>query len=60
MGHCLPVIILGGIYSGLFTPTEAAVVAVVYSIIIGVFVYKELDLKAIWETLIESMSMNDL
>ena len=55
-----PVIILGGIYSGLFTPTEAAVVAVVYSIIIGVFVYKELDLKAIWETLIESMSMNGL
>ena len=35
-------------------------VAVVYSIIIGVFVYKELDLKAIWETLIESMSMNGL
>lgn len=55
-----PVIILGGIYSGLFIPTEAAVVAVVYSIIIGVFVYKELDLKAIWETLIESMSMNGL
>ena len=55
-----PVIILGGIYSGFFTPTEAAVVAVVYSIIIGVFVYKELDLKAIWETLIEAMSMNGL
>jgi tripartite ATP-independent transporter DctM subunit len=38
-----PVIILGGIYSGIFTPTESAVVAVVYSIIIGLFVYKELD-----------------
>lgn len=55
-----PVIILGGIYSGFFTPTEAAVVAVVYSLIIGAFVYKELDLKSIWETLIEAMSMNGL
>ena len=40
-----PVIILGGIYSGIFTPTESAVVAVVYSILVGLFVYKELD----WE-----------
>ncbi|WP_209125198.1 TRAP transporter large permease [Alkalihalobacillus sp. BA299] len=38
----IPVIILGGIYGGIFTPTEAAVVAVVYGLIIGVFVYKEL------------------
>ncbi|SES19150.1 TRAP transporter large permease [Psychrobacillus sp. OK032] len=46
----MPVIILGGIYSGLFTPTEAAVVAVFYSLIIGLFIYKELkwsDLKSI-------------
>lgn len=42
-----PVIILGGIYSGLFTPTEAAVVAVVYSFIVSVFVYKELKLKQV-------------
>lgn len=41
----MPVIILGGIYGGLFTPTEASVVAVVYAFIIGVFVYKELKLK---------------
>ncbi|MDR1885483.1 MAG: TRAP transporter large permease [Synergistaceae bacterium] len=45
----VPVIILGGIYSGIFTPTEAAVVAVVYSIIIGKFVYRELDNAAIYE-----------
>jgi C4-dicarboxylate transporter DctM subunit len=45
----VPVIILGGIYSGVFTPTEAAVVAVVYSIIVGKFIYKELDNKAIYE-----------
>ena len=42
-----PVVILGGIYSGVFTPTEASVVAVVYSYIIGCFVYKELDTKEV-------------
>jgi tripartite ATP-independent transporter DctM subunit len=40
----MPVIILGGIYGGIFTPTEAAVVAVVYAIILGVFVYREISL----------------
>jgi C4-dicarboxylate transporter DctM subunit len=40
-----PVIILGGIYGGIFTPTEAAAVAVIYSLIIGCLVYKEMDLK---------------
>jgi len=41
----MPVIILGGIYGGIFTPTEAACIAVVYSFIISVFVYKEIKLK---------------
>lgn len=41
----LPVIILGGIYGGVFTPTEAAAIAVVYSIPVGLFVYRELDFK---------------
>ena len=45
----LPVIILGGIYGGVFTPTEAAVVAIVYSAVIGLFVYRELKLRDIWE-----------
>lgn len=40
-----PVIILGGIYGGFFTPTEAAVVGIVYSLIVGFFIYKELDMK---------------
>ena len=40
-----PVIILGGIYGGIFTPTEAAAVAAAYGFIVGVFVYKELTLK---------------
>ena len=55
-----PVIILGGIYSGLFTPTEAAIVSVVYAIVIGVFVYKELTLKDIYDTLLESMATNGM
>src|SRR5699024_8026776 len=38
----IPVIILGGIYSGIFTATEAAVVAVAYAIIIGILIYKKL------------------
>ena len=47
----MPVIILGGIYSGQFTPTEAAVVASVYSLFVGFFIYKELkfsDLKPVF------------
>ncbi len=43
----MPVIILGGIYGGIFTPTEAAAVASVYALFIGIFVYKELKLKDI-------------
>ena len=42
-----PFIILGGIYSGIFTPTEAASVAVVYALIIGHFAYRELTFKKI-------------
>jgi C4-dicarboxylate transporter DctM subunit len=40
-----PVIIIGGIYGGIFTPTEAAAVAAVYGIIVGLFIYKELKFK---------------
>jgi C4-dicarboxylate transporter DctM subunit len=43
----IPILILGGIYGGIFTPTEAAVVAVVYAAIISLFVYKELNFKSI-------------
>jgi C4-dicarboxylate transporter DctM subunit len=43
VGPYVPVIILGGIYGGIFTPTEAAVVASVYALFIGKYVYKELD-----------------
>ncbi|MEG1584210.1 MAG: TRAP transporter large permease [Cloacibacillus sp.] len=52
----MPVIVLGGIYGGYFTPTEAAAVAVIYSIPVGFFVYKKLTLKGLCETLIETAS----
>ena len=54
----VPVIILGGIYGGFFTPTESAVSAIIYSIIIGVFVYRELDLKGIYEALRDTVLVN--
>ncbi|NCB25945.1 MAG: TRAP transporter large permease [Bacteroidia bacterium] len=53
-----PIIILGGIYGGIFTPTEAAVVAVVYSVIIGKFVYKELNFEVLYECLRTSALIN--
>ena len=46
-----PVIILGGIYGGAFTPTEAAGVAVFYALFVGLFVYKELTIKKVIEAL---------
>lgn len=52
-----PVIILGGIYSGKFTPTESAVIAVVYALLVGVFIYKELKWKNIPKTMISSAIM---
>lgn len=45
----MPIIILGGIYSGIFTATESAVVALLYGVIVGLFVYKEATLKSIWK-----------
>lgn len=54
----VPVIILGGIYGGVFTPTEAAVVAIVYSVIIGKFIYKELDGKTLHECLRNTSLIN--
>ncbi|MGI6225945.1 MAG: TRAP transporter large permease [Peptococcales bacterium] len=50
----MPVIILGGIYGGIFTPTEAAAVAALYGLIIGFFVYKELTIKNMPEIIIKS------
>jgi tripartite ATP-independent transporter DctM subunit len=46
-----PVLILGGIYGGVFTPTEAAGVAVFYSLFVGLFIYRELTIKKVIEAL---------
>ncbi len=50
----VPVIILGGIYGGYFTPTEAAVIACVYGFLAGAFIYKELTLKKLLNALVSS------
>ena len=54
----MPIIILGGIYSGIFTPTEAAAVSVVYSVIVSIFVYKDMDWKSLYETLVGAAVLN--
>lgn len=54
----IPVIILGGIYAGIFSPTEAAVVAVVYGLIVGKFVYKELTFKSLFNIFSEASLVN--
>lgn len=53
-GLLLIVIILGGIYGGVFTPTEAAAVSAVYAFIVAVFVYRDIDLKNVPEVLVDS------
>ena len=52
-----PMIILGGIYSGLFTPTEASAVSCLYAIIIGFFVYRELTVQALIKSLYNSIKL---
>lgn len=49
------VIIIGGIWSGLFTPTEAAIVASVYALILSCFVYRQIDLKGLLHIIYDSM-----
>ena len=49
----MPLIILGGIYGGFFTPTEAAAVSCIYSLIVGCFIYRTLTLKQIWNSMCE-------
>lgn len=54
----VPIIILGGIYGGFFTPTEAAGVACIYGLLAGLFIYKELTFKKIVDGLINSVATN--
>ncbi|MBU5668644.1 TRAP transporter large permease [Peptoniphilus sp. MSJ-1] len=51
----LPIIILGGIYAGIFTPTEAAAVGVVYALLLGLIIYREINIKDLPNALLKSM-----
>ncbi len=53
-GLLMPVIILGGIYGGIFTPTEAAAVSVVYGLIVGIFIYREVKLSDLFSIMVDS------
>ena len=53
-----PVVVLGGIYAGIFTPTEAAVIAVVYSLVVGAFIYKQFTWQGLYKALFDSMVIN--
>ncbi|NLY80849.1 MAG: TRAP transporter large permease subunit [Lysinibacillus sp.] len=56
-GFVLPVLILAGIYTGVMTPTEAAFVAVLYSLIISIFVYKEMTFSIFRNVVMESINV---
>ena len=51
----MPVIILGGIYTGVFSPTEAAGVACLYSIVVAIFIHRDLTLAGLWKVTLESV-----
>ncbi|MDE2428602.1 MAG: TRAP transporter large permease subunit, partial [Burkholderiales bacterium] len=57
-GLLLIVIVMGGIYSGMFTPTEAAAVSAVYAFVVAVFVYKDMPLKRVPKVLLDSAAMS--
>ncbi len=56
----LPIIILGGIYSGILTPTESAAVAVVWAFIAGMFIYKEIKVKDLVPIIIDSAKSSSM
>jgi len=49
-----PVILLGGLYSGIVTPTEVACISVVYALIVSLFIYKTIRLRDLWDNLVET------
>ena len=57
-GLMLIVVVMGGIYSGLFTPTEAAAMSAVYAFVVAVFVYKDLPLSRVPKILLDSAAMS--
>ncbi|MEB3103611.1 TRAP transporter large permease [Ferviditalea candida] len=59
-GFLLPIIILGGIYTGAVTPTEAAIVASAYGFVVSVFIYREMNVKKFVEVLKESINITSM
>jgi len=59
-GLSLIVLVIGGIYSGIFTPTEAAAMSAVYAFIVAVFIYKDMTLKQVPKVLLDSASMSSM
>jgi C4-dicarboxylate transporter DctM subunit len=59
-GLLLIVVVIGGIYSGMFTPTEAAAIAAVYAFFISVFVYKDLKLSDVPKSLLNAAAMSSM
>ena len=57
-GLMMPVIILGGIYGGIFTPTEAAAVSAVYGLLVGVFIYKNVTFKMLYDIFVDSVAQS--
>ena len=57
-GLLLIIVVMGGIYSGIFTPTEAAAMAAVYAFVVAVFVYKDMPLRRVPKVLLDSASMS--
>ena len=53
-GFLMPIIILGGIYGGIFTPTEAAAVSVVYGLFVGMVIYREVKIKDLFDICVDS------
>ena len=53
-GFLMPIIILGGIYGGIFTPTEAAAVSVVYGLFVGMVIYREVSFRDLFDILVDS------
>jgi C4-dicarboxylate transporter DctM subunit len=53
-----PVVVLGGIYGGLFTPTEAAGFACIYAILVSMFIYREISWRDLWQISVDSAALN--
>jgi C4-dicarboxylate transporter DctM subunit len=56
----MPIVVLGGIYSGIFSPTQAASVSVYYAIVLGVFIYRELTWQGFMDALIDTAKLSSM